>query len=141
MPNSASRLDGVVRNNRLVAPQPVRSGGVGTPTNVPGVRTEVPGPMAPFDAGALPSLQQSRSTTFPGLVRQTPHEAKIDAVAKGVTRESMLRTLTTLCKDPAFRAREAGSPQYLKAAQWCADQLAAMGVEPMGDVGVDGKRT
>jgi hypothetical protein len=98
--------------------------------------------MAPLDAkGSIPSLQASKSTTIPGLVRATTHEIKIENAAKLVTKESMLKTLVTLCKDPVLRPREAADPDYIKAAQWCADQLASFGVEPLGDVGADGKKT
>jgi hypothetical protein len=92
--------------------------------------------LAPLDAkSSIPSLLAPKSTTIPGLVRATTHEVKIEAAAKLVTKESMLHTLTTLCKDPVLRPREAADPDYLKAAQWCADKLASFGVEPLGDHG------
>jgi hypothetical protein len=71
---------------------------------------------------------------------RTPHEAKVEKAAALVTQASMHTTLTVLCKNAIFGPREAGTAEYILAANWVAQQLRAMGVEPLGDV-KDGDRT
>lgn len=92
-----------------------------------------------FAAGALKAGFQELFgrdlATAPPSVRAFGAEVRTELAAKGISQQDLLFDLRVLSKDPTMAVREAGSPEYLKAAQWVADQLRAAGVEPMGDSG------
>src|SRR5262249_20194656 len=67
-----------------------------------------------------------------GAPTRNPQPATRNPTAGTIDAAELVRDLTAFAHD-SMRGRETGTPDAMRAAQFIADRLAALGLEPVGD--------
>lgn len=71
----------------------------------------------------------------PAFAQTAPARPAATSVAQLTPEQAALRAHVAYLASDAMKGREAGTPEYDKAAAYVADQMKALGVQPAGDDG------